>query len=233
MHKNYIPISEIFYSIQGEGINLGKPAVFIRVYFCNLYCEWCDTKYTWLNQEYAKEGIDYVNMNEDEIIEKIGKYPAQHVVITGGEPLLSQSKLINLIRMLKEMSYYIEIETNGTIKPNIDLIKYVDNFSVSPKLSNSKVDYKLRIRYDILKYFSQLENVTFKFVICDKEDLKEMEDIINKIQIEKRKVIIMPEGTDEETIKKRSCWLIEYCKERSYRYSPRIHIWLYGNKRGF
>lgn len=203
MHKNYIPISEIFYSIQGEGINLGKPAVFIRVYFCNLYCEWCDTKYTWLNQEYAKEGIDYVNMNEDEIIEKIGKYPAQHVVITGGEPLLSQSKLINLIRMLKEMSYYIEIETNGTIKPNIDLIKYVDNFSVSPKLSNSKVDYKLRIRYDILKYFSQLENVTFKFVICDKEDLKEMEDIINKIQIEKRKVIIMPEGTDEETIKKK------------------------------
>lgn len=227
-----IPVSEIFYSIQGEGINLGKPAIFLRLYYCNLYCEWCDTKYTWINQKYAKEGIDYFNLTIEEIIKEVKSYPSNHIVITGGEPLLFQTRLIELIKILKKENFYIEIETNGTIKPLDMLVSYVDNFSVSPKLSNSKVRENLRIKSEVLQFFANLNNAYFKFVICSKEDLIELEDIISRYNIRREKVILMPEGVDAESLKEKSLWLAEYCKKNSYRFSPRLHILLYGNERG-
>jgi len=227
-----IPISEIFFSIQGEGINIGKPAIFLRLYYCNLYCEWCDTKYTWVNQKNAKEGIDYKNFTVGEILSEIKKYPAKHVVITGGEPLIFQKHLLPLVKLLRMEKYYVEIETNGTIKPLEELVRYVDNFSVSPKLNNSKVSHNVRIKANVLEFFSNLDNAFFKFVICDKNDIIELESLIRQFNINKEKVILMPEGTEIETLKDRSLWITEYCKKNSYRFSPRLHILIYGNKRG-
>ncbi|MDT7886554.1 MAG: 7-carboxy-7-deazaguanine synthase QueE [Thermoproteota archaeon] len=227
-----LPISEIFFSIQGEGVNIGKPSIFIRFYFCNLSCIWCDSKYTWENQDKAKEGIDYFLMDIQEILNYISKFDCNRVVITGGEPLLHQEKLKNLLKELKNKGFYIEIETNGTIKPKEEIIKLVDLFNVSPKLSNSKVDYKLRIRNEVLKVFSEINNSIFKFVICDIKDLDEVDELVKKLNINKEKVYLMPEGTDEKTIKERSLWLIDESKKRNYNFTTRLHILMFGNQRG-
>jgi 7-carboxy-7-deazaguanine synthase len=227
-----LPVSEIFFSIQGEGVNIGKPSLFIRLYFCNLSCVWCDSKYTWENQDKAKEGIDYFLMDIQEILNYISKFDCNRVVITGGEPLLHQEKLKNLLKELKNKGYYIEIETNGTIKPKEEIIKLVDLFNVSPKLSNSKVDYKLRIRNEVLKVFSEINNSIFKFVICDVKDLDEVDELVKKLNIKKEKVYLMPEGTDEKTIKERSLWLIDESKKRNYNFTTRLHILMFGNQRG-
>jgi len=228
-----IPISEIFYSIQGEGINQGKPAIFLRTYYCNLSCCWCDTKYTWENQNKAKEGVDYISMSLEEIIESVRKYPCKHLVITGGEPLLHQRKLLELIRRLKGMGFYIEIESNGTIKPLKELLSLVDCFTVSPKLSNSKLEEKVRIREDILRIFSSKDKVYFKFVVCERRDLEEIESLVNKFNISKDKIILMPEGVDSENLNRRAEWIIEECKKRGYRFSHRLQILIYGNRRGY
>jgi 7-cyano-7-deazaguanosine (preQ0) biosynthesis protein QueE len=227
-----LPVSEIFFSIQGEGVNIGKPSIFIRLYFCNLSCVWCDSKYTWENQDKAKEGIDYFLMDIQEILNYISKFDCNRVVITGGEPLLHQEKLKNLLKELKNKGYYIEIETNGTIKPKEEIIKLVDLFNVSPKLSNSKVDYKLRIRNEVLKVFSEINNSIFKFVICDVKDIDEVDELVKKLNIKKEKVYLMPEGTDEKTIKERSLWLIDESKKRNYNFTTRLHILMFGNQRG-
>jgi 7-cyano-7-deazaguanosine (preQ0) biosynthesis protein QueE len=227
-----LPVSEIFFSIQGEGVNIGKPSIFIRLYFCNLSCVWCDSKYTWENQDKAKEGIDYFLMDIQEILNYISKFDCNRVVITGGEPLLHQEKLKNLLKELKNKGFYIEIETNGTIKPKEEIIKLVDLFNVSPKLSNSKVDYKLRIRNEVLKVFSEINNSIFKFVICDIKDLDEVDELVKKLNINKEKVYLMPEGTDEKTIKERSLWLIDESKKRNYNFTTRLHILMFGNQRG-
>jgi len=226
-----LPISEIFYSIQGEGINLGKPSVFIRLYYCNLYCSWCDTKYTWENQSKAIENIDYFLMDEKEIIDKIKQFNTKNLVITGGEPLLHQTKLIELVKALN--GYYVEIETNGTIIPKKELVELVNLFTVSPKLSNSDVKYEHRIRKEALTYFSNLDKCVFKFVIKDEKDIEEVLSLAKEFNIKSEKIMLMPEGTDEETIISRSRWLVELCKAHNFRYSPRIHIILWGNKRGF
>lgn len=227
-----LPISEIFYSIQGEGLNIGRPSIFIRLYYCNLYCTWCDTKYTWENQSKAKEGIDYYSMDYDSIIKEISKYNCKSIVITGGEPLINQNKLAPLVKLLKNLGYYIEIETNGTLIPIKELIENVDLFTVSPKLSNSGVKEDQRIREDALHFFSKLDKTIFKFVIQERKDLNEVLDIIEKFKIERRRVFLMPEGTDRDILDLRSSWIIEECKKHDFKFSPRLHIMLWGNKRG-
>jgi organic radical activating enzyme len=171
-------------------------------------------------------------MDIQEILIYISKFDCNRVVITGGEPLLHQENLKNLLKELKNKGFYIEIETNGTIKPKEEIIKLVDLFNVSPKLSNSKVDYKLRIRNEVLKVFSEINNSIFKFVICDIKDLDEVDELVKKLNINKEKVYLMPEGTDEKTIKERSLWLIDESKKRNYNFTTRLHILMFGNQRG-
>ncbi|MEM4310880.1 MAG: 7-carboxy-7-deazaguanine synthase QueE [Nitrososphaerales archaeon] len=230
--QGLIPVSEIFYSIQGEGINIGKPAVFLRTYYCNLNCCWCDSKYTWENQSKAKEGIDYFNLSPEDLIYEIAKYPCKHLVITGGEPLIHQNSLLKLIRRLKEMDYYIEVESNGTIKPLKDFLDLIDCFNLSPKLSNSGIEGRRRLKEEVLKLFTSKDKTYFKFVICERKDLDEVGEIIKLFSIKREKVILMPEGTNTETLNRRSEWLIEECKKRGFRFSPRLHILIYGNRRG-
>ena len=98
-------INEIFYSLQGEGIQTGVPTIFIRFTGCNLRCKWCDTKYAY------DEGED---LSIDQIIEKIKSYPSTQICVTGGEPLL-QDELSTLIQRLIELKYDINLETNGSI----------------------------------------------------------------------------------------------------------------------
>lgn len=209
-------ISEFFYSIQGEGKNIGIPAVFLRLSGCNLGCAWCDTKYAQNTNSGGK-------MSLSEILKKIKKYPAKHLIITGGEPLIQQAEIMKLIKKLPD--YYIEIETNGTIKSNLD--NYINLYNCSPKLSNSRNRSGKKI---ILKKFPA-KKTNYKFIVDKQNDIKEIKKFIRKYNLPKNNVILMPQGAKKEELEKKSLWLVEICKKENLRFSPRLHINLWGSKR--
>jgi organic radical activating enzyme len=226
-----IPVSEIFYSIQGEGVNAGVPAVFLRTFLCNLTCEWCDTTYTWIKQDEATDGINYNSFTQKEIIAEIKKYNSKHLVITGGEPLIHQTELGPILEALKDDSFFIEVETNASIIPSPDLLRLVDQFNASPKLSNSGITLGSRLRSDCLNILAASKKTWFKFVLCKEEDLEELEEVITRFDLPRDRVMLMAEGTDHETLIQRSRWIIDSCKRNGFRYSPRLQILLFGDKR--
>jgi 7-carboxy-7-deazaguanine synthase len=225
-------VSEIFFSIQGEGVHSGTPAVFLRTYYCNLTCTWCDTKYTWLDQAKSKPGVDYRSMSAEDILGAISEYGCKHLVLTGGEPLIHQEALEPLLATLKAAGFFIEVETNGTIAPSPRMVELVDCFNVSPKLSSSLIELSKRVRAESLRAFARTDKAWFKFVISDPKDLVEVEAVVSEFSITRDRVILMPEGIDAATILARSRWLIELCKEKDLRFGTRLHILVFGNRRG-
>lgn len=201
-------IAEIFESIQGEGLHIGTPALFIRTGQCNLACSWCDTPYTW------KPGYTtYKSWTFEAIMKEISKSRLTHLVITGGEPLLQQP----LIEAIKKTfpGKFIEVETNGTIPLTLPE-NIIDHFNISPKLGNSGNSwYKLNLHS---------AKSIFKFVVQDVNDLDEIEKFILDHGIERNRVYLMPEGTKRDTIQKRATWLIPLCREKKLHYTTRLHI---------
>jgi len=230
--EEQLPVSEIFLSIQGEGVHSGTPSVFLRTYRCNLTCTWCDSKYTWLDQDKAKPGVEYAPMSVSAVVERVASLGCKHLVLTGGEPLLHQRVLAPLLATLRSEGFFIEVETNGTIAPSADFAESVDCFNVSPKISNSLVEESVRTRPESLRAFVRSGKAWFKFVVCDKRDIEEVESMLSRFEIPRDRVILMPEGIDAATLLDRSRWLAEVCRERGLRFSVRLHILLYGNKRG-
>ena len=221
-------IAEIFYSVQGEGSLLGVPSIFVRTSGCNLRCVWCDTPYTSWNPE-----GDHLEL--DEILRRTGEYPAaKHVVVTGGEPMIAPG-IGALTAGLKERGLHITIETAGTVPAPVAC----DLMSISPKLSNSTPPgrfaaqhERLRIQPDILRRLISSFDYQLKFVISKPEDVAEAVALTRQLGADSRNVILMPEGVDATVLRERSVWLAEICKHEGFRYGPRLHVELYGNRRG-
>ena len=224
-------VSEIFCSIQGEGHNAGKKAVFLRTALCNLACEWCDTKYTWdwKNYDYATEVRE---MSVEQVKANLLKYQLQHLVLTGGEPLLQQHQLLPLLESLKKLGFFIEVETNGTIIPNDKIVEAVDQWNVSPKLENSANSLVSRERPEAYCFFQQLPNSTFKYVVRTPEDLNEVKTLVERYNIPRSKVILMPEARTKEDLAERTMWLESISNNLGYSFSTRLQIELWGDKRG-
>lgn len=209
-------IAEIFYSVQGE-IDIGKPSIFVRLSGCNLItsgngCEWCDSKY-------AQEGKDMMTI---EIVDQISSYNCNHVVITGGEPLVQRDGLFNLVdELIQGRQYKISIETNGTLFDS--RMGMLNHINCSPK--------KQSINFDILRRINWLPQSRFKFVF-EKEKEKWWETVIDAVGIKKDRVWIMPEGTHSSLQIEDSIKVVEYCKEKGFNFTPRLHILLWGPKRG-
>jgi 7-carboxy-7-deazaguanine synthase len=224
-------ISEIFYSIQGEGILAGVPSVFVRTTGCNLRCTWCDTPYTSWNPE----GRDY---SLDEIVSEARGVGAKHTVVTGGEPMIADG-IVELTHRLKESGLHITIETAGTVHKDV----VCDLMSISPKLANSTPHEReggrwaaqhdrLRYQPDVLKKLTSEFEYQLKFVVSVPQDLVEIQTMFKEIGADRSRVVLMAEGTDAETIRERAAWITEICKCEGFRYSPRLHIDLWGNRRG-
>ena len=224
-------IAEIFYSIQGEGVLVGVPSVFIRTSGCNLRCTWCDTPYT----SWSPEGDE---LSVDEISRCAAGFDAHHVVITGGEPMIAP-EMVRLSKMLHDAQLHITIETAGTVYAPVAC----DLMSLSPKLSNSvpheREGGRWAAQHDRLRYQPEvLERLIrdyayqLKFVVTSPGDLDEINEIRDVLRAERERIILMPEGTSPEALRDRGLWLAEVCKAHGYRYSPRLHIDLWGNKRG-
>lgn len=232
---------EIFYTIQGEGVSLGTPAVFVRLSLCNLHCVWCDTPYTWnwvgtkfehLDDKKYDKASNIVNVGIDEIVEAVIASNCELVVFTGGEPLLQQKELIQLFTVLRGLGHKIEVETNGTIVPSAEIALLVTRFNVSPKLANSGNPLKLRNRSNALMMLANLGNSIFKFVIADQTDLEEVMSLITTYQIDSGSVYLMPEGRTDDEIRSKSEWLIEICKQYQFKFSTRLHVLIWGAKQG-
>jgi 7-carboxy-7-deazaguanine synthase len=227
-----VRISEIFYSIQGEGRLIGVPSVFIRTSGCNLRCVWCDTPYT----SWSPEGEDW---SIKEILRKVRKYPSRYVVITGGEPLLAP-EIEGLTTALKRTGAHITIETAGTIfKPvACDLV------SLSPKLANSTPAQRVggkfatmhearRLNFEVITKFLEGYDCQLKFVVNQREDFKEIPAILKKIRkVDPAHILIMAQGRTRPELKAKAGWIVELCKKHGYGFTPRLHIELFGNRRG-
>jgi len=224
-------VSEVFRSIQGEGPNAGKPAVFLRMALCNLACKWCDTKYTWDWKTYDYER-EVKEMNDDQVKMQILSFDTAHLVLTGGEPMLQQKQLLPLLRSLKETGFYIEVETNGTIVPLDQMIALIDQWNVSPKLENSGNSLAARERDDCYHLFKRIPNAYFKYVIQDSKDLTEVQLLAEKYMIPLSRIILMPEARTPEELSERTEWLKSTSKQLGYSFSTRLQIELWGNRRG-
>lgn len=235
-------LSEWFYTIQGEGPSVGIPAVFFRFGYCNLRCVWCDSKYTWDAQHYdlAKE---ICNISVNEITQKWWPqqqiHPTARIVLTGGEPLLrlhaeGQKALIKeIIRLQLLRPLFVEVETAGTCMPSDFLLSINAQFNVSPKLASSDNPIHKRLVPNVLKFFAMRSSTTFKFVVTSPSDIEEIQDYyVKSLGISPCQIILMPEGVNEQQLAEKRKWVFNVCKEKGYRYGDRIHIIIFGQKRG-
>jgi len=226
-------IAELFYSIQGEGKLAGVPSVFVRASGCNLRCTWCDTPYASWNPE----GDD---VPVPQIVERVASHNAKHVVLTGGEPMIMPN-IAELCAALKSRDHHITIETAATVFSPVQL----DLASLSPKLSNSTpwdreggrfaaAHERQRINVPVIQQFMDTSpDFQLKFVVSSEQDLTEVQSLLKQLTGWKpADVMLMPEGTDAQTLASRSGWISEICERTGYRYCPRLHIELYGNRRG-
>ena len=223
-------VSEIFESVQGEGVSLGMPSVFLRLSHCNLRCTWCDTKYTWDWKNYdVRKEVHALSLSQ--AADEIRALQPRNLIITGGEPLLQQAAITNLLPSLGN-EWRAEVETAGTVSPTAALKAAIAQWNVSPKLANSGNRLEKRLRAEALEVFSALPNAYFKFVIAAASDLSEVSDLVLQFNIPSNRVILMPEATNAEQLNAFSRTLVDVCLQRGYRLGYRLHVALWGHKRG-
>lgn len=228
-------ISEIFYSIQGEGKLAGVPSVFIRLAGCSLRCKWCDTAYAW-------DSSSGTIISDNELIQQIKSYNCHHVVVTGGEPLEADS-IENFLELLTASGFHITVETAALDYLSIPC----DLVSISPKLSNSYpdgVDIKsyqkkcLNIKAIIayLKYYE----CQLKFVVANDDDLQEVIEIIELLAAEsdfsaeniRELSMLMPKAAGRQQYRELAPQVAELALKYGFTFSPRLHVEFWGNTKG-
>jgi 7-carboxy-7-deazaguanine synthase len=224
-------VSEVFGPTwQGEGPSVGQTAAFVRLGRCNLACSWCDTPYTWDWSRYDPA----VELREVEVAAVLAEVdamgPVSMLVVTGGEPLLQQRRLPPLLAEARDRGLRVEVETAGTLAPDQELAALVDRFNVSPKLANSGNPVERRYRPDVLRAFQATGKAAFKFVVQGPADLDEVQAMVDECGLDQ--VWIMPEGTDAEALVARMQALADAVPARGWHLSPRLHVLLWGERRG-
>lgn len=234
-------ICEQFSTLQGEGRYLGVPSYFIRTTGCNLRCEWanpdgtktkCDTPYTsWV----PEKGVD---LDINKVLETLKGTHIKHIVITGGEPTM-QKDLAQVANTFADNQYRVTVETNGTI--------YVPNMkrafiSMSPKLRNSyaqtpgTLESKLHLQNNNWEVPAQewmeTNDYQFKFVYNELGDVAEILDAQRTLKIPQSQIYLMPQGITTEQLQAKQQELFRICEHNGWNYTPRMHIDIFGNKRG-
>jgi 7-carboxy-7-deazaguanine synthase len=227
-----ISISETFRSCQGEGKLTGTDSFFIRTSGCNLRCHFCDTPYASWNPSGQPQSIKA-------LVAMALATGLQHVVLTGGEPLLPLQSA-DLCRQLRDAGMHVTIETAGTI--DRDLV--CDLASISPKLANSTPNEAEHPRWAALHQQRRMPiqimrslidrslDHQIKFVVTSKEDFAEIDSIVDRLGVDTDDVWIMPEGVTNEAMDLAAAWLRPLCDQFGYRYCDRMQIRWFGNRRG-
>lgn len=228
-------ISEIYSSNQGEGRLTGQPSVFIRTSGCNLRCSFCDTPFA----SWEPSGED---LSVDSIVKQALSHQPRHAVVTGGEPMLPR-EIVQLTKSLKEEDFHITIETAGTIFRDVDC----DLVSISPKMSNStpaigragewqKKHEQTRLQPEVVSQLIGQHDYQLKFVVAEPDDMNEILLFLDSLslpsEIDRSKILLMPEGIKQSELESREPWLLPICEQYGFTFCPRMHIVWYGNKRG-
>jgi len=240
-HAGHLPINELFHSLQGEGRLAGVPSVFVRTSGCNLRCWFCDSYHT----SWEPTGDWY---GVDELIAAIEAYDADHVVLTGGEPLIHDAST-DLLAALSDRGYHTTVETNGTIAPEAP----IDLASVSPKLATSTpteerdpkgdgewADRHEQRRLDLSTLAELVEryDTQLKFVVTGPEDMAEIESLVERLRaatdapISDDRILLMPEGQTRDQLDETRRVVAELAMEYGYRYTPRLHVDLWNDAPG-
>ncbi|MFG2918127.1 7-carboxy-7-deazaguanine synthase QueE [Kitasatospora sp. NPDC048298] len=207
-------------TFQGEGPSCGQPALFIRLSRCNLTCAQCDTKQTW----------DWSRFNPAEVsawetVAELARWalssPVELVVITGGEPLIQQRRLLPLVRELLAAGRVIEFETNGTITPDPGLLVDGVRFNVSPKLGSFGADEGRSIVPEALAVFAASGRAAFKFVATGPDDLGRIADLVEEHRL--APVWVMPEGTTAEAVIATTRAIADQVAARRWNLTTRLH----------
>jgi 7-carboxy-7-deazaguanine synthase len=228
-------IAEIFFSVQGEGKLTGVPSVFIRTSGCNLRCRWCDTPYA----SWQPEGRE---MTVPEILAEANLHPTRYCVVTGGEPTVARG-IGDLLEALRQAGKHITIETAGTVLPDG---LACDLASLSPKLANSTPSVAeagqawhdrheaTRWQPEVVRAWVRGHEHQLKFVVSAEDDLIEIERMLAEggIETAPENVLLMPEGREVGRLQALAPQVVEWCKARGWRYCARLHIDLFGNRRG-
>lgn len=228
-------ISEIYPCLQGEGSLAGTPSILIRTLGCNLRCGWCDTPYTSWQLEKG-------NFSVSDIQEFLDRNPRiGDVIITGGEPCISPD-IEDIINLSKDNNKRITLETNATRLLPDKLMEKIDLVSLSPKLSNSvpATDEKWKSRHDnerinipvIRQWIQSVRSFQLKFVVNHPDDMQEIRQIADETGIDNKYIYLMPQGTTQQQLKEKRLWLADICISEGYHYCERLHIVIYGDKRG-
>jgi len=237
-----LAISEVFYSIQGEGKTMGIPAVFVRLAGCNLMCggmgtmfdkelhngaTWrCDTMEVWTKGKSKK----YHEILDDECEEAIRQ--GAHLIITGGEPMMQQEKLLEFFDYVYKINpdVFIECETNGTISPTEKMAVHIDLFNCSPKLKNSGNDVSMTFKKEVVQFLNK-ENTIFKFVISNLDDWNEIKEYYLE-HIDRDKIYLMPSGENQELLEESKLLTAELAKNNYVNFTTRLHIEIWNQKTG-
>jgi 7-carboxy-7-deazaguanine synthase len=215
-----VRVSELFTSIQGEGPSVGTPSVFVRLQGCTVGCAWCDTKYSWD----ARRGDE---LTFETLLQRVKDAGAQNVVVTGGEPL-EHPAFVPLVSGLSALGLRIEVETAGTqVPPGLT----VDQWNVSLKLTHSGVPVERRLRPEAIERFRDL-GAWFKFVVGDERDLDEVLAIQARHGLASERILLMPLGMLREEQQALMPRVVEWCRRYGFRFSPRLHILIWGPRRG-
>jgi 7-carboxy-7-deazaguanine synthase len=212
-------ITEIFYSLQGEGFLAGVPSVFIRLAGCPLRCKWCDTKYAWDE----REGNDY---SIEEVLQEVQKWRCKFIVITGGEPMTNPD-LPELVQKLKTPDRHITIETAGiAFVPDLAC----DLMSISPKTSNADTE---QINIEVLQQLIDAYDYQLKFVVDSQNDLPEIQQIIKDLgNVDLEKVMLMPQAATRDELLAKSPMVAEMCRQTGFAFCQRLQVLLWNNTRG-
>jgi 7-carboxy-7-deazaguanine synthase len=223
-------VSEIFGpTFQGEGPSAGQRAAFVRLGRCTLDCSWCDTAWTWDSRRYDL-GAELRPMSESRIWAAVRAIPAGLVVITGGEPLIWQQRLVWLVDMCRASGRRVEIETNGTIPPRRSLLHSAVTFNVGLKLANSGVEQHRRLRPPAIRQLVASRRAVWKFVATSNADLDEIGGLERAYGL--APIWVMPEGTSAAAVLAGMRDLADGVLARGWNLTPRLHTLLWGEARG-
>ncbi|WP_373189170.1 7-carboxy-7-deazaguanine synthase QueE [Halolamina sp.] len=236
-----LPINELFVSLQGEGVLNGVPSVFVRTSGCNLRCWFCDSYHTSWEPTGAWMAVD-------DIVAEVEQYDAEHVVLTGGEPMLHEES-VELLERLSAAGYHTTVETNGTIHRDAP----IDLASISPKLASSTptaerdpngesewAEKHEQDRLDIEALTGLVEDYGFqlKFVVTGEADMDEIISLVEcvreaaSVPVRNEDVLLMPEGVTREQLDDHREQVADLALEYGYRYTPRLHVNLWNDEPG-
>ncbi|WUH97755.1 7-carboxy-7-deazaguanine synthase QueE [Spirillospora sp. NBC_00431] len=249
------PVVELFYSFQGEGVNLGRRALFVRFRDCNLTCGYakaprmadapvedrmrCDTEYTWNRAAHdLNKGVHHLTPDEswdklmalDPSTNDPSVAPVDLIVVSGGEPLLHRDTLVTLTHRATSQSRRVEIETNATIRPGSDLIAAGARFNAAPKLASSAMPRKKRIKPDAISELRDSGQARWKFVVCGPNDLAEIAELQQEFGL--TEIWLSPEGTTPASVIERMRMAADAALTHGWNLTTREHVLIWGDERG-